>query len=287
MSDPEIDIPSRKDVEAACRAKGNDTNILWWSDQIVVKFCWTATIAEALMQQWVHCHADQSIFYTPKVYDCWREDRNAYNRYTYIVMERLRGKTIQDWMKTNPTEKETEAAKVKILKAIRHLWDLPVPLGTFVGPLGNQPPSDRFFGFNDVDRTFDSTEELETWINGLLIKGGGRGKPVSFRSQPRQLCHGDLTDYNIMIDDEGRIMIIDWGFADIYPRIFEEWGLVHAATSGGIPGKSTREFCKSLYRELFGREIIKRNTVSPTILSFSYAMGCIQFRHLGLSSRNR
>jgi aminoglycoside phosphotransferase (APT) family kinase protein len=39
--------------------------------------------------------------------------------------------------------------------------------------------------------------------------------------EPLVLTHGDLVPHNIILDDQNRVWIIDWGFAGVYPRWLE------------------------------------------------------------------
>ncbi|KAF3922362.1 hypothetical protein AA313_de0201815 [Arthrobotrys entomopaga] len=217
------------------------------------------------MQRWIYEHADHQIFYTPKVYDYWSEEWGDECTIGYIVMERLPGETFAQWLKTHDDSSEIRRMQERIFQAIQHLWSLPVPPGTFVGPLENQMASDRFFGQRDAKRTFESVAQLEDWLNEIMVKVG-RGEPIDIRDQPRQLCHCDLTDNNVMIDGD-RIIIIDWAYAGVYPFAFEEWGIYHLVKRFGI-GRKLAEFLA---------EVLFEKQFSKTMRSFSYASAFIQF----------
>ncbi|KAK6530236.1 hypothetical protein TWF694_003600 [Orbilia ellipsospora] len=217
------------------------------------------------MQKWVYEHADHSIFYTPKIYDAWTEEWGRGCIIGYIVMERLQGDTFAQWLEAHKDDADIECMQKKILKAIQHLWGLPVPQGTFVGPLKNHAASDRFFGQCRAPRTFESVTELEDWLNDIMVKVN-RGEPIKIRDQPRQLCHCDLTDSNIMIDGDS-IMIIDWAYSGVYPFAFEEWSIYHQVKRFGIGQKIAEFLAKRLCDNKF----------SGTMRSFSYASAYIQF----------
>jgi serine/threonine protein kinase len=168
-------------------------------------------------------------------------------------MENIKGETYVNWKNSHLKDKQKiETVLNKIAEAVRHLWTLPLPPGTVVGPLENNLPVDRFFG-DSRGRRFKDVPGLEDWIN-MILRLVGRGGSIDLRSKSTQICHCDLAEHNIMLDNNECILIIDWGFSGIYPRCFEEWGLVHQFNRQGL------RFAKALHQRLFDGKFSREMT---------------------------
>jgi serine/threonine protein kinase len=235
-------IPSREEVKALCERNGPRSNGLAYGNDIWIKYGTGTTLAEAAIQRFVHENADRSLVHTPAVYDSFTVSAD-----TYIVMEKVEGEAYVDYKKQHPDKAETVLQAVA--DAIRHVWSLPLPPNASPGPFEGQIPEDRFFSDYSAGRTFENIAQLENWINDKLIY---RNKPerVSFQYEKLQLCHNDLTQWNVMVDKPGKPpIIIDWGFSGIYPRAFEEYALVQQFS---LPGS---RFAKDLHKQLFGPKL--------------------------------
>ncbi|KAM3438077.1 hypothetical protein NHJ13734_004350 [Beauveria thailandica] len=211
------------------------------------------------MQQYVYEHADPRIVRVPKVFDAFTITRpNGGASVTHIVMEKVEGGDFAAYSKWDP--QVAEQAMERIANAVRHIWDLPLPSNAAVGPLEHQAPVDRFFSDVGSGRSFNNVIELQDWINTKLDEAR-RPDRVTLRGERLSICHCDLTPFNIRMSEP--IAIIDWGFAGIYPRAFEEFALLHQGLT----------FAKALHRQLFGPKPSKHMRAMALAARF-HMFGC-------------
>ncbi|POR32227.1 Phosphotransferase enzyme family protein [Tolypocladium paradoxum] len=260
---PRPQIPSRDAVLAACKAEGAETKGLVYNDQIWIKYGATVRMAEAAIQRYVYENADPSIVRIPQVFDAFstppRPDAPAR---VYIIMEYVKDDDYVDYNKQHP--QEAAQALEAIATAVRHIWDIPLPPNASVGPFEQQVPVDRFFADFGAGQVFNELVEIEDWINHKL-EDARRPDRVSLQGERLCLCHCDLTQFNIKVGE--RITILDWGFAGIYTRAFDEFALIHQYT---LPG---HKFAKALRDELFGPKFSK--SMRAFCLAARYhAFGC-------------
>jgi hypothetical protein len=225
----------RDAVVAACAISGHTTNGIAYNDDIWIKYGDSVTEAEAILQQHVYEHADPSIFRTPKVYDFFTISSKDNISITYIVIEHVHGTAL--------TTSEPDDVLDRVAAAVRHLWELPLPPLAAIGPLADQIPFDWFFSDYGAGRTFQSVGELQNWINEKL-KDNGYPDRITL-SLDCYICHGDLSQFNILRDP---IIILDWGRAGIYPRIFDEYALFRQFNLRGA------KFAKALHGRLFKKD---------------------------------
>jgi tRNA A-37 threonylcarbamoyl transferase component Bud32 len=235
---PSVALPTRADVVALCEKVGPKQNGFAYNEFIWIKYGECVTEAEAMTQQLVYQYADPSIVRTPAVYDYFSKARM-----TYIIMERVQGQTYGDHVKQH-REKAPKLLEA-VAEAVRHVWTIKVPPGASPGPLGRQIPEDRFFTDRGAGQTFDTTADLEQWVNAKLINTR-KSERVDFALEKLHLCHCDLASHNILIPVLGAIYLIDWGMSGFYPLVFEEYALLHQFN---LPGG---HFAKQLKPILFG-----------------------------------
>ncbi|KAL2798160.1 hypothetical protein BJX66DRAFT_295805, partial [Aspergillus keveii] len=48
-----------------------------------------------------------------------------------------------------------------------------------------------------------------------------RNDTIDLSLNPLVFCHGDICPRNIILEDDGSICLVDWGYAGFYPRFFE------------------------------------------------------------------
>ncbi|KAF9811149.1 hypothetical protein IEO21_06602 [Rhodonia placenta] len=80
---------------------------------------------------------------------------------------------------------------------------------------------------------FSSAAALFEWLNGRLrvsqyILDGGFDIPPFVQREPLVLVHGDLTPRNVVLGDDGKLWMIDWGSSGVYPPWFEAGGMLFA-----------------------------------------------------------
>ncbi|EJP67316.1 uncharacterized protein BBA_03890 [Beauveria bassiana ARSEF 2860] len=198
-------------------------------------------MAEAAMQRYVYEHADPRIVRIPQVFDAFTITEPDGASVTYIVMEMSRAAILEH-------------------TAIRHVWDLPLPPNAAIGPLGHERPVDSFFSDIGSDRAFNNAIELQDWINNKL-NDAGRSDRVILEGERLSICHCDLTPFNVKMCEP--IAIIDWGFAGIYPRAFEEFAILNQGMA----------FANTLCRQLFGPKPSKHMRAMALAARF-HMFGC-------------
>lgn len=203
MSKP--DIPSREVVESLCLPSGGlDGGCLAFNEQIWIKYGAYVKLHEAAIQQYVHDHADPCVVRVPKVYDAFTLPRQNAAPITYIVMENIQGDDFVTYSKQNP-EGASQALEA-IEKAVRHIWEIPLPPTARLGPFGQEYPADRFFSDYGAERHFNNVVELEDWINSKLEEAE-RLDRVALKDEPLCICHCNLTLFNIKVGET--IAILD------------------------------------------------------------------------------
>ncbi|KAI9785263.1 MAG: hypothetical protein M1816_000449 [Peltula sp. TS41687] len=180
---------------------------------------------------------------TTYVYDYFTEQRSSNAPpITYIVMEKVHGQSPVEYSKQHPDE--TEVVDDQIAAAVRHIWQLPLPPGPFIGHLAGEKANDWFFSGDGADRTFQSVQDLEGWINDKL-EDVGRPERVNSKGIECRICHGDLSQHNILYG-ASRVIILDWGMSGIYPGVVDEFALIRQFSNRG--GK----YASRLHKKLFG-----------------------------------
>ena len=118
---------------------------------------------------------------SPKIYHWFERDGR-----TYILMKFIDCETLPQHLKNNPSERDKWDNA--IVAAVEHLRSFPVHEDAKPGPLARGIPTGPFFAEYDVNRTFESQEELERWINWKLQRNG---RPKRHRSKRycRAHCH--------------------------------------------------------------------------------------------------
>ena len=242
-------IPSREEIITLCeqnRPRSTGRGLAYGND-IWIKYGINTTLAEAAMQKFVHENSDRSLVYIPAVYDSFTATQPGQPPVTYIVMEKVEGEAYVNYKEHHPDKAENMLQA--IADAARHIWSLPLPPNMSLGPIEGQVPEDRFFSDYGSGRTFENVTQLENWINEKL-KFRNKPERVDFQSERLQVCHCDLTQWNVLVDKPDKPpIIINWGYSGIYPRAFEEFALVSQFCLLGS------KFAKDLHKQLFGPKL--------------------------------
>jgi hypothetical protein len=197
----------------------------------VVKWGSNVSVDEADMQDFVQRHANARILKVPEVFRFFKT-LNGYRQYGYLVMEYVEGRHINEV----PQNEMLPA----LCSAIRHLWSIPVPSNLHPGPFSGGKPRGYVWSDNGSPRSFRTLAEMEAFINWCI----GRATPtkkVAFTESSLVICHTDLAARNILSLTDGRICILDWEFAGIYPKCFEIYSLVARSSWEPHDGAVLRE----------------------------------------------
>ena len=168
----------------------------------------------------------------PHVYALFKENQNG-----YIVMERIKGKTLEsEWPFL--IEKQREVIVTKLGSLFKQLRSLPSPGGYC--SLDNRPLLDDFFWSGSSSEKFNGPFHTEGELNEAMIRkyifdNGSKNKaefykqclPSIFRDHPPVFTHGDLQRKNIVLRSIGNterevdVVLLDWEFAGWYPSYWE------------------------------------------------------------------
>ncbi|KAF5969143.1 hypothetical protein FBULB1_10396 [Fusarium bulbicola] len=147
----------------------------------------------------------------------------------FIVMDYIKGSTIdKSWQSLDMTAKETVAQQVAgVIERMQSTILNHMP----VGPIGRSQDA-KFQGpwFTDYGAgPFDTLKELEDWCNhkidvGIMVN---QLKPETRRFEFKDvvLTHQDLALRNLVLDENMKVWVIDWGCAGVYPKGFEQAAL--------------------------------------------------------------
>ncbi|KAF5557710.1 kinase-like (PK-like) [Fusarium napiforme] len=147
----------------------------------------------------------------------------------FIVMDYVQGLSIdKTWQSFDTSTKEAVAQQVAdVIEKMQStiLNDMPV------GPIGRAQDA-KFQGpwFTDYGAgPFDTLGELEDWCNHkidvcVMVKQLPPDT-TRFKFQDIVLTHQDLALRNLVLDEDMKVWVIDWGCAGVYPRGFEQAAL--------------------------------------------------------------
>ncbi|KAL5357333.1 kinase-like domain-containing protein [Aspergillus floccosus] len=188
------------------------------SDRIVVK-CGDIRRSEVAARKFAYDHADRTIVYIPEVYRFIESDTQ-----TYLFMEHVEGQTLGD------VDFETHTdIPIRIANTLAHLQQITVQ-SQIPGPIGGGEAYCYIFGDEGAGTTFDSVENMNAYMNRRLDamnvylsrqEGQRRFDHLHLTPCPLVSCHGGICQRNIVLEPDGSLCLVDWGFAGFYPRIFE------------------------------------------------------------------
>lgn len=143
----------------------------------------------------------------------------------FIVMDYVPGPTVEEcWTSLDLTARQSVAGQVAAI--INTMQSTPLKL--MPGPIG-QAENQKFEGpwFTEYGAgPFATMQDLEDWCNHKIdvcrkFKQLSRFAP-KFRFQRLVLTHQDIAPRNVIIDAQGKVWLIDWGIAGVYPPGFEQ-----------------------------------------------------------------
>lgn len=210
-------LPSEDEIVSLCRPQETRTNGIQYGKDLWIKFGEEVSKDEVYAQMYAFQHGDRSIVSVPEVYHWFQRDGR-----TYILMEFIEGEGLAQYLKRNPSQSDKWDAAVSA--AVKNLWEFPVPKDAKPGPLGGGMPIGPLWGEFSVNQTFQSMEELESWINGKLQRSG-RPERVNLSSERLIFSHGDLAQRQFIVQGS-KLFLVDFGATGFYPSCFDEVGLL-------------------------------------------------------------
>ncbi|KAI5302421.1 threalose-6-phosphate phosphatase [Ascosphaera pollenicola] len=189
----------------------------------------------------------------PRVYALYRDENARPVPQSYIVMERIAGKTLlAAW--PDLTQPEKQVIMNSLRSQIDELRQLPAP--GYFGSVGKTQLLDRIFWTSEPDPSSNGPFESEEELNEAMVLNYGLNSditksfpyrqaylrkcfPLIFRGHKAVFTHGDFQRKNIMIRDEAeegeddkggenRVVLIDWQFSGWYPEYWEHCNAVCA-----------------------------------------------------------
>ncbi|KAI0684755.1 kinase-like domain-containing protein, partial [Cytidiella melzeri] len=135
----------------------------------------------------------------------------------YIVMDLVRGGSLlRRWTTL------TKAELSSVLSQLRnYLHELQQLKGATPGPVDGSRLEGPWFTFFGKD-PFPTYDDLIAWLNRMLkhSKADHLVDPFSV-VHPLVFTHQDISPRNLILDDMGKLWVIDWDRAGRYPAYFE------------------------------------------------------------------
>lgn len=203
------------------------------SSSSVVKWGRHIHLHEARNMQYIAKHTEILL---PTIIDAWEVDdatEEDESKTCYIFMEFVPGKLVVDiWDELD--KKGRQNIHTQIYGYIRQLQTLEIETP---GPIGGGVSEGALFtGYGAGP--FHSVKDLEYWYNDRLLVSHDFGYANSLPAgafsgtfEKLVMCHLDLNQRNVILDDGGKVWLIDWGLAGAYPAWFEEARLAWGASS--------------------------------------------------------
>ncbi|KAK7696306.1 hypothetical protein QCA50_000960 [Cerrena zonata] len=160
----------------------------------------------------------------------------------YIFMDYIPGQTLEEcWPHLSIWRKLWVAWKLRsYIRQLRHI-KLPQIEAGVPGPLTDdicQPKGCDNPAFGEFEAgPFSSYDEFILWLNGRFLvawrfrplKGGGTEPDILQADAPLVVTHGDLVPRNIILGDDGKLWVLDWGASGIYPIWLEYATMMRSA----------------------------------------------------------
>ncbi|PGH07075.1 hypothetical protein AJ79_06353 [Helicocarpus griseus UAMH5409] len=138
----------------------------------------------------------------------------------FLVMDYVKGQNLGDCWKSL-TKHQKDDVICQTAEIISQLQSIPIPTA---GRLGGGPCRGIFVTDYGAG-PFNSGSEMEAWFNHKLkickdYNQAAQDVP-SFRFREFVLVHQDISPRNMILDDSGKVHLIDWAHAGAYPPAFE------------------------------------------------------------------
>ncbi|KAK1772249.1 kinase-like domain-containing protein [Phialemonium atrogriseum] len=143
----------------------------------------------------------------------------------FIVMDYVPGPTVEEcWDFLDVSQRQLVASQVAAMIETMQSTPLKLPPGPMGGAEGQKFEGPWFTDYGAGP--FATLQDLEDWCNHKIdvcirFKQLHRRAP-RFRFQRVVLTHQDIAPRNLILDAQGKVWIIDWGVAGVYPPGFEQ-----------------------------------------------------------------
>ncbi|GAM33859.1 hypothetical protein TCE0_013f01065 [Talaromyces pinophilus] len=183
------------------------------TDNIVAKWGWTVTAAEAAMQEFAYKSLqDHDIVRVPRVHRFIQDDEGR----GYLFMKYIPGQTLAD------LDVKEHNIVSRVAKIVERLGQVQAPPEQGPGPItDDRGPRGYLWGDDGVRKPFKSITDLNEWINRRIILRK-MNEFVDLSPYSLVLCYMDLCRQNMILSEDGKsIYLLDWGHAGFFPRFYE------------------------------------------------------------------
>ena len=244
---------------AASIARVSSSGVVKWGRHI--------HLFEARNMQYIAKHTQILL---PTIIDAWEVDdatEEDESNTCYIFMEFVPGKLVVDiWDDLDEKARQNIHSQLYGYICQLQALDFSTP-----GPIGEGISEGALFtGYGAGP--FQSAKDLEDWYNNRLLVSHDFGHanhlpPGAFSGtfQKLVMCHLDFNQRNVILDDEGKVWLIDWGLAGAYPPWFEEARLAWGASSSWELG-----LLNLVRRDIYREDIAKLVAISFALTTGGY-----------------
>ncbi|KAM0415782.1 hypothetical protein ACHAPT_013243 [Fusarium lateritium] len=229
-----IPLPTPNDIDGSevllNQPAPGGTRVVRVHERFVIKFGVDVQPTEAQSMLYV---AESTTVPVPKVYAIY-QSRDKQRIVTYIVMQHVQGITLLNlWGSLD------EARKTSIAKTLRTYFDQLRQLEHpgYFGNINGGPPLDDIFSAmqsaDEIKASFATEAELIDWI--IRVYSFQTSERMAHKARyyrhilPTVLrgdgipvfTHNDFQRKNVIVQDDGGPVIIDWEFASWYPTYWE------------------------------------------------------------------
>ncbi|WEW61239.1 hypothetical protein PRK78_006729 [Emydomyces testavorans] len=148
------------------------------------------------------------------------------NYESYLVMEYIPGKTAAQLLEDTNEPAHKEAIYRQVAFALSELHRIPVPQGSRPAALDGGRIRHSIFDDAEAPRHYQNVDQLEQHLNLFLQITKRKSRVQDLAREPMIFCHSDLWFGNFMIDQDGRVTVIDFANTSILPSSFSKFLLL-------------------------------------------------------------
>ncbi|KAG8407743.1 hypothetical protein J3459_018377 [Metarhizium acridum] len=157
-----------------------------------------------------------------------KDDAHAWQSRTYFVMEYISGKTAAQRLEEATDDATKDDIYKQIALALSELHRIPVPQDSRPAAVNGETIRHVLFYDNEASIHYRNVTELEEHFNAFLTLTKRKHRVKNLAQEPMVFCYSDIWLGNFILDDEGRITVVDFEDASILPSSFSK--LVLAGT---------------------------------------------------------
>ncbi|KAK4861265.1 hypothetical protein LT330_004181 [Penicillium expansum] len=199
------------------------TTVVRLSKKLVMKGGGSVLASEAKMLSLL---ASKPSTRVPRVHRSFqvKDDTQYFGTCGYIVMDFIQSQPLDKCWASLPLSTQGEIAS-QIAEMIKEMQSIEL---LQPGPIGGGPCRGLFFTDYSAGPFMD-TAEMEGWFNHKLdicksVHKAPEDTPP-FHFTKFVITHHDISPRNLVVDQHGRVWLIDWAYSGAYPPVFESAAL--------------------------------------------------------------